>query len=406
MGVSSTNSTSALVSSEKEFHNFRLSNDVDFNVPFTIRLRSTENLFANDFAVLENLFVRSDESVPKVEAWIDSGVSQFSAEKVDSLHNLLSCSKFIDYRGYNTTQGGECSKMDSNVIEDIWKSFNRNNLDRRSYVLAIGGGATLDSVGYAAALAHRGIRIIRVPATTLSQADSGVGVKNAINHFGKKNWLGSFSVPWGVINDYGILESLSDRDFHCGFSEALKVFLLKSPEKFSWLCAHAFDINKRNSGICKEAITQSVLFHLDHITKGGDPFESETARPLDFGHWSAHKLEPLSKYEIRHGEAVAIGVALDCIYSSKVHGLATDHCYKAVKCLADIGLPTFHPLMRNSQEILVGLEEFRQHLGGILTVTLIESPGHPINVHSISQNIMRDSIIELESLSKELGSSL
>ena len=373
---------------------------------FTIRLRSSQNLFSSDFGILEDLFERSNETLPKVQAWIDSGVLKFSPEKVESIDNLLANSASIDYKGFHPTPGGENSKMNNRIIEEMWNSFNIDDLDRRSYVLAIGGGATLDSVGYAAALAHRGIRIIRVPATTLSQADSGVGVKNAINHFGKKNWLGSFSVPWGVINDYGILESLSDRDFYCGFSEALKVFLLKSPEKFSWLCAHAFDINKRNSGICKEAITQSVLFHLDHITKGGDPFESETARPLDFGHWSAHKLEPLSKYEIRHGEAVSIGVALDCIYSSKVHGLATDHCYKAVKCLADIGLPTFHPLMRNSQEILVGLEEFRQHLGGILTVTLIESPGHPINVHSISQNIMRDSIIELESLSKELGSSL
>ena len=382
------------------------SKNVNFNVPFTIRLRSSQNLFSSDFGILEDLFERSNETLPKVQAWIDSGVLKFSPEKVESIDNLLANSASIDYKGFHPTPGGENSKMNNRIIEEMWNSFNIDDLDRRSYVLAIGGGATLDSVGYAAALAHRGIRIIRVPATTLSQADSGVGVKNAINHFGKKNWLGSFSVPWGVINDYGILESLSDRDFYCGFSEALKVFLLKSPEKFSWLCAHAFDINKRNSGICKEAITQSVLFHLDHITKGGDPFESETARPLDFGHWSAHKLEPLSKYEIRHGEAVAIGVALDCIYSSKVHGLATDHCYKAVKCLADIGLPTFHPLMRNSQEILVGLEEFRQHLGGILTVTLIESPGHPINVHSISQNIMRDSIIELESLSKELGSSL
>ena len=382
------------------------SKNVTFNVPFTIRRRTSQNLFSSDFGILEDLFERSNETLPKVQAWIDSGVLKFSPEKVESIDNLLANSASIDYKGFHPTPGGENSKMNNRIIEEMWNSFNIDDLDRRSYVLAIGGGATLDSVGYAAALAHRGIRIIRVPATTLSQADSGVGVKNAINHFGKKNWLGSFSVPWGVINDYGILESLSDRDFYCGFSEALKVFLLKSPEKFSWLCAHAFDINKRNSGICKEAITQSVLFHLDHITKGGDPFESETARPLDFGHWSAHKLEPLSKYEIRHGEAVAIGVALDCIYSSKVHGLATDHCYKAVKCLADIGLPTFHPLMRNSQEILVGLEEFRQHLGGILTVTLIESPGHPINVHSISQNIMRDSIIELESLSKELGSSL
>ena len=382
------------------------SKNVNFNVPFTIRLRSSHKLFSSDFGVLEDLFERSNETLPKVQAWIDNGVLRFSPEKIESIDNLLTNSSSIDYRGFHTTPGGENSKMNNQIIEEMWNSFNNDDLDRRSYVLAIGGGAALDSVGYAAALAHRGIRIIRVPATTLSQADSGVGVKNAINHFGKKNWLGSFSVPWGVINDYGILESLSDRDFHCGFSEALKVFLLKSPEKFSWLCAHAFDINKRNPGICKEAITQSVLFHLDHITKGGDPFESETARPLDFGHWSAHKLEPLSKYEIRHGEAVAIGVALDCIYSSKVHGLATDHCYKAVQCLADMGLPTFHPLMRNTDEILVGLEEFRQHLGGILTVTLIESPGHPINVHSISQKIMRDSINELESLSQELGSSL
>ena len=382
------------------------SKNVSFNVPFTIRFRSSQNLFSSDFGVLEDLFEHSNATLPKVQAWIDSGVLKFSPEKVESIEKLLANSASIDFRGFHSTPGGENSKMNNRIIEEMWNSFNNDDLDRRSYVLAIGGGATLDSVGYAAALAHRGIRIIRVPATTLSQADSGVGVKNAINHFGKKNWLGSFSVPWGVINDYGILESLSDRDFYCGFSEALKVFLLKSPEKFSWLCAHAFDINKRNPSICKEAITQSVMFHLDHITKGGDPFESETARPLDFGHWSAHKLEPLSKYEIRHGEAVAIGVALDCIYSSKVHGLATDYCYNAVKCLADMGLPTFHPLMRDTQDILVGLEEFRQHLGGILTVTLIESPGHPINVHSISQKIMRDSINELESLSQELGSSL
>ena len=380
--------------------------NVNFNVPFTIRLRSSHNLFSSDFAVLENLFERSNKTLPKVQAWIDSGVLKFSPEKVDSIDNLLVNSSSVDYRGFHVTPGGENSKMNNRIIEEMWNAFNNDDLDRRSYVLAIGGGATLDSVGYAAALAHRGIRLIRVPATTLSQADSGVGVKNAINYFGKKNWLGSFSVPWGVINDYSILESLTDRDFFCGFSEALKVFLLKSSEKFSWLCAHAFDINKRNPDICLEAITQSVLFHLNHITKGGDPFESETARPLDFGHWSAHKLEPLSKYEIKHGEAVAIGVALDCIYSSKVHGLAADHCYKAVKCLADIGLPTFHPLMKNTQEILVGLEEFRQHLGGILTVTQIESPGHPINVHSISQEIMQNSINELESLSRELGSSL
>ena len=125
---------------------------------------------------------------------------------------------------------------------------------------------------------------------------------------------------------------------------------------------------------------------------------------MDFGHWSAHKLEPLSNFEIRHGEAVAIGVALDCIYSSKVHGLDRDLCYAAVKCLADMGLPTFHQLIHNNSEILLGLEEFRQHLGGMLTVTMIKSPGNPINVHSISHDSMNESIEELKSLSLEFGS--
>lgn len=396
-----TTSSSAL---ENISSDSAISQDRHFNVPFVIRLRSCQDLFSKDFGILEGLFEGSGESPPKVQTWVDSGVFEFAPQKIDSLRRLLENSQSIDFRGLRVLPGGESSKMSTDTINDIWTSFNDNDLDRRSYVLAIGGGAALDSVGYAAALSHRGIRIIRVPATTLSQADSGVGVKNAINYFGKKNWLGTFHVPWAVVNDYGILDSLSGRDFLCGFSEVLKVFLLKCSDRFKWLCDHAVDINRRDQKVCQEAINHSVLYHLDHITKGGDPFESESARPLDFGHWSAHKLEPLSNFEIRHGEAVAIGVALDCIYSSKVHGLDRDLCYAAVKCLADMGLPTFHQLIHNNSEILLGLEEFRQHLGGILTVTMIKSPGNPINVHSISHDSMNESIEELKSLSLEFGS--
>ena len=305
-----TTSSSAL---ENISSDSAISQDRHFNVPFVIRLRSCQDLFSKDFGILEGLFEGSDESPPKVQTWVDSGVFEFAPQKIDSLRRLLENSQSIDFRGLRVLPGGESSKMSTDTINDIWTSFNDNDLDRRSYVLAIGGGAALDSVGYAAALSHRGIRIIRVPATTLSQADSGVGVKNAINYFGKKNWLGTFHVPWAVVNDYGILDSLSGRDFLCGFSEVLKVFLLKCSDRFKWLCDHAVDINRRDQKVCQEAINHSVLYHLDHITKGGDPFESESARPLDFGHWSAHKLEPLSNFEIRHGEAVAIGVALDCI---------------------------------------------------------------------------------------------
>jgi len=270
-------------------------------------------------------------------------------------------------------------------------------MDRRSYVIAIGGGAVLDAVGYAAGTAHRGIRLVRIPTTTLSQADSGVGVKNAINYFDKKNWLGTFAVPWAVINDVTLVERQADRDFRAGFSEAVKVSLLKHAPTFDFLCEHAPDIRNRNRVKAQHAIRQSILMHLGHIAYAGDPFEARIARPLDFGHWSAHKLEPMTAYEIRHGEAVAIGVALDCVYSSYAHGLTTVDAFRVVQCLSDLGLPTAHPLLREKEALFAGLEEFRQHLGGELTVTMLDAPGSPIDVHTIDYGALDaaiDALIE------------
>src|SRR5207247_9388675 len=102
----------------------------------------------------------------------------------------------------------ETFKNKTSVLEGMLKTFEAAGLDRRSYVIVAGGGAVLDAVGFAAAIAHRGLRLVRLPTTTLSQADSGVGVKNSVNLFGKKNWIGTFAVPWAVINDAGLLEPL------------------------------------------------------------------------------------------------------------------------------------------------------------------------------------------------------
>ena len=293
-------------------------------------------------------------------------------------------------------KGGEICKNDTNDVEKILGLINRFELDRRSFVVAIGGGALLDAVGFAAATAHRGVRLIRVPTTTLAQADSGVGVKNAINYFNKKNWLGTFAVPWAVINDQSTLASLSDRDFCCGFSEAVKVALLKSPEDFNFLCRNAVEIRQREPAVTIEAIKQSCLHHLNHITKGGDPFETKEARPLDFGHWSAHKLESITEYQVRHGEAVAIGVMLDCIYSSRVHGLPESVVRSVGECFAELDLRLWHDALDNADLILSGLEEFRQHLGGRLTITLLEDVGKPVDVHEIDLDQMRNSIRDLD----------
>lgn len=374
--------------------------DVAFKVPQIQRLRFTQDVFGDDFDVLSALIERSGPAPAKVQIWVDGGLKASQDVALKSLRERLDSQAHVEVMDeVQYVPGGEDSKRDPQIIESILSTFNRANLDRRSYVLVIGGGAVLDAVGFAAATAHRGIRLIRIPTTTLAQGDSGVGVKNAINFFEKKNWLGTFATPWAVINDVQILNSLPDRDFKCGFAEAVKVSLLKSADQFENLVANARLINKRDPEKSQQALKHSVLLHLDHITRGGDPFEAEMARPLDYGHWSAHKLEPLSDYTLRHGEAVSIGVALDSLYSARMHKLLRADAHRVVACLAQIGLPTSHKRLADKSLLFNGLEEFRQHLGGELTITMIDQPGQPVNVNEIDYNEMSAAIDELIELS-------
>jgi 3-dehydroquinate synthase len=375
--------------------------DIRFEVPQIQRLRFTDDVFQGDFGVLATLIEPSGPMAAKVQIWVDGALELPQGARLTELHARLDGEKHIDVVGeIQYVTGGEGAKRDPRLIESMLAAFNQANLDRRSYVLVIGGGAVLDAVGYAAATAHRGLRLIRIPTTTLAQGDSGVGVKNAINYFEKKNWLGTFATPWAVINDAKILETLPDRDFRCGFSEAVKVSLLKSADQFETLVRNAIKIRERDHQVTQQALKHSILLHLQHITRGGDPFEAEVARPLDFGHWSAHKLEPMSAYALRHGEAVAIGVSLDCLYSSRVYNLSREDAHRVVRCLAEIGLPTSHSLLANKTALFDGLEEFRQHLGGELTITMIDQPGSPLDVHEVNHAEMGAAIDELIEISR------
>lgn len=367
--------------------------DVDFTVPFRHRLRFTHDVLGDDSAVLADLLESSEGRVPRVQFWIDEQVAEANPDLRVKLHHFgrRADGKFQVHGNPQIVPGGESVKNDVHVIERMLKVINEADLDRRSYLVVIGGGAVLDAVGFAAAIAHRGIRLVRIPTTTLAQADSGIGVKNSINLFQKKNWIGTFAVPWGVINDRKLLESLSERDFRCGFSEAVKVSLLMDPQFFNAICENADEICRRGPA-CWSAIERSARWHLRHITAGGDPFESLEARPLDFGHWSAHKLETMTNFELRHGEAVALGVAIDVLYSSLVHGLPADDAERVLDCLDQLSLLIDHPALRQIDELFGGLEEFRQHLGGRLTVTMLTAVGHPVNVHEIDRPRMREAI--------------
>jgi 3-dehydroquinate synthase len=286
--------------------------------------------------------------------------------------------------------GGETVKNGNEYVDLVRNAVNAYGICRHSFVIAIGGGAVLDMAGYAAATSHRGIRLIRLPSTVLSQNDSGLGVKTSVNWFGKKNFLGTFTPPFAVINDLELLESLSDRDWRSGTAEAVKVALIKDRVFFESIEKTAAALTGRDASAMERLIYRCAQLHLQHIS-GGDPFETGSSRPLDFGHWAAHKLEQLTNYHLRHGEAVAIGIALDVTYSHLAGLLSAESWKRIVRVFLDLGLPVYASELEN-RDLLTGLAEFREHLGGQLTILLLNEIGDPVEVHSIDPGKMTESV--------------
>ena len=296
--------------------------------------------------------------------------------------------------------GGESAKASWSQVTGIHDAINRHHIDRHSYLIAVGGGALLDMVGLAAATAHRGVRHIRIPTTTLSQCDSGVGVKNGINAFGKKNFIGTFAPPFAVVNDFQLLSTLPPRDLRAGYVEAVKVACIRDRDFFSALEADGALLARCEPVAMRRLIRRCAESHVNHIATSGDPFEFGSSRPLDFGHWAAHKLEQVSNFTLRHGEAVAIGVALDVVYSRLAGFLASESAERVLRLLETLGYELFTAdLLRKSTtgELLVveGLEEFREHLGGRLAITLLREIGTGFEVHEMEVALIRTAIAEL-----------
>jgi len=296
--------------------------------------------------------------------------------------------------------GGEGVKNDFHQLERVWIAINSAKLCRHSFVIALGGGAVLDLVGFGAATAHRGIPIVRLPTTSLSQADGGLGVKNGVNYFAKKNWLGAFVVPHAVVNDLAFLDGLSPRDRRAGLIEALKVALVRDGAFFEFIAARVDGLAAFDREPYEAVIRESARQHALHIATGGDPFERGSARPLDFGHWAAHKLEQLSEFRVSHGEAVAIGMAIDLIYARRIGLLPEPVAERILGIIQRLGFELFAPIRQirgpsGRQDMLDGLEEFREHLGGRLTIPMIRAPGERLEVHEMEGPVVKASFEEL-----------
>jgi 3-dehydroquinate synthase len=349
-------------------------------------LSSTEN----ENARTRNVLIVMDESLAHTQPTLAGQIENYFS---NTPRLKLVCPPII-------IEGGERTKNSYFHVSEIHSQIDRFHIDRHSYLLALGGGALLDMAGLAAATAHRGVRHVRLPTTTLSQADSGVGVKNGINAFGKKNFIGTFAPPYAVVNDCEMLSSLSDRDKRAGYVEAVKVALIRNREFFEAIEADAARLASFEPAAMQNLIQRCAELHLDHISTSGDPFEFGSARPLDFGHWAAHKLEQLSEYKIRHGEAVAVGIALDVVYSRMMGFLDEGSAERALRLLEKLGFELYanellHTDSEHSLMVLNGLEEFREHLGGELAITLLKGIGHGFEVHEMQLSKVIEAIYEL-----------
>lgn len=364
----------------------------EFVLPFRYQVLFTKDLFSLDNPLLKEVYaplrgpvktlVVIDQGFlahwPNLEKQIEAYFAKHSAEM--HLQAILE------------VPGGEASKADDTQSNKVLKAIDDYHICRHSVVLAIGGGAVIDMAGFAAAIAHRGVKLIRIPTTVLAQNDAAVGVKNGINAFGKKNFIGSFALPIAIINDTQLLTSLEQRDWVAGIAEAVKVSLLQDADFFHWIVANTQALAGRSEEEMNELIYRCALLHTNHISQGGDPFESGSSRPLDFGHWSAHKMEQLTGYALRHGEAVALGICIDLAYA-RLKGYITEALFEEVLGLfTDLGFPMALPEGIQAEQVLKGLEEFREHLGGELTITLIKGVGHQYDVHEIDQALMAQAI--------------
>jgi 3-dehydroquinate synthase len=298
--------------------------------------------------------------------------------------------------------GGEAAKTDLRLLETVWKAISEAALCRHSYIIVVGGGAVLDLVGFAAATAHRGIPLVRLPTTSLSQGDGGVGVKNGVNFFGKKNWLGAFTVPHAVINDAAFLDGLPPRERRAGLIEAVKVALIRDARFFRTIAVQAEALAAFETEAFEAVIRESARQHLQHIGTAGDPFERGSARPLDFGHWAAHKLEQLSGFRLGHGEAVAIGMALDLIYAMRRGLLPEATGEEILRLIRQLGFTLYAPELDakapdGRRALLAGLDEFREHMGGRLTIPMIRAPGERVDVHEMEPALVEAAVVELRS---------
>jgi 3-dehydroquinate synthase len=257
-------------------------------------------------------------------------------------------------------EGGERCK-EREVVAEVQRAFELHGLDRHAFVVIVGGGALQDLVGYAAATTQRGIRVVRVPTTALSQIACAASMHSSINAFGKKDFLAAFAPPFAVINDSEFLRTLPPRETIAGLAMALRGALVSDSSLFGWIRLNAAALRAGDSELASTLVRRAA----------------EQPPRLELGHWVAHRLEAMTHHALSHGEAIAIGSALDAACSAACGLLEHELLEPIVSTIEALGLPTYHPALEHEvngrRVVLDALDATRE-------LTLVENVGRGVEV--------------------------
>lgn len=298
---------------------------------------------------------------------------QVGPRYADAVMRALKMSGFVP--NVVTVPAGESAKS-LKILGECYDQFAMRRLERRSFVVALGGGCVGDLAGFAAASYLRGVPWIQVATTLLAQVDSSVGGKVGINLRSGKNLVGAFHQPRAVFCDLDTLATLPDRELKAGLAEVVKYGVIQDPELFRRLEREVDRVFQRDPATLAAIIARCCTLKASVVTK--DEFETSGLRAiLNFGHTLGHGLEAISGYrDFLHGEAVSIGMVAAARLSSRLTSFPEKDVHRLQALLTRIGLPvTVKLTARKRDQLLDAMRLDKKNTGGELKFVLARALG-------------------------------
>ena len=271
-----------------------------------------------------------------------------------------------------------------NLAEKLMKS----NVNRKSVLIAIGGGTLGDLAGFVASTVLRGLEFYLIPTTLLSQVDSSIGGKNGINTIYGKNLLGTFYQPKSVLIDISVLNSLSKRDLRSGYAEIIKHALIRDYSFFCWLEKNANKLLSLNKSILEKAIFKSIMIKLFYVNKDEKEFliNNNSRAMLNFGHTIGHAIESYYDYKkFNHGEAISIGMITEAKISNYLGMLSSSELNKIIAHFKNCRLKIFDNII-NDKKLIIKLTRDKKNFQNNINFSLIKKIGSSIFYKKLDKN--------------------